>query len=201
MYNICHPPYCLHWIDSHNDLCPAIAKEYVALKSYTYRSFTIWCMGTGTWKCFETTCRFESTHELFTLAFNALIIIMIDHHILYVATRNIRLYPVVTNLVAQSANGPIFTAVAWDTAQPLRQTPVFIFTLLTLFTSHKGLAGTGTRHRVTVTHCSIGIALTSCDIFKGWRYYQCMIRYSFYFLLYYVTVAGQANAISKIWRS
>lgn len=25
-----------------------------------------------------------------------------------------------------------------------------------------------------------------------------MIRYSFYFLLYYITVAGQANAISKI---
>ena len=32
-------------------------------------------MGTGTCKCFETTCRFESTHEVFTLAFNTLIII------------------------------------------------------------------------------------------------------------------------------
>ena len=73
----------------------------------------------------------------------------------------------VTNLVAHSANGPIFTAVTWDTAQSLRETPVLILTLLTLFTSHKGLAGTGTRHRITVTHCPIGITLTSCDIFKS----------------------------------
>ena len=104
----------------------------------------------------------------------------------------------VTNLVAHSANGPIFTAVAWDTAQPLRQTPVFIFTLLTLFTSHKGLAGTGTRHRVTVTHCSIGIALTSCDILRV----EILPMYAKVFILlslYYVTsVAGQANAISTI---